>query len=209
MEVGDINIKEKIKNSDFIGITGFAQSGKDETVKILNELGFQRVSLADPVRQGIYNINPFVLIKQGDTYYKELNLRYINTLSDSILVLTLKEIVDYLGWDEAKKITEVRRLLQFYGTEGARQIFGDTIWTDTADKYIKKNKIQKVAVSDVRFPNELDWVRTKENSLIIKIKKPGVGSINNHSSDAGIADNLCDFIIENNGTLEDLKNKIK
>lgn len=209
MSVGDVNSKEKIAEADFIGITGFAQSGKDETVKILNEIEFQRVSLADPVRQGVYNIDPYVLVKPEDAHYDELDNVFVQSPYESAnLVLRLREIVTLLGWDEAKKIPEVRRLLQYYGTEGGREVFGNTIWTDTADKYIRENKIEKVAVSDVRFMNELDWVRSKPNNLVIKIKRKGVGPVNSHSSDLGIADELCDIIINNDGSLEDLREKL-
>ena len=210
MSVGDI--KKRIKNADFVGISGFAQSGKDETAKILSIIGFQRVSLADPVRQGIYNINPIVVVYSNDSHYETLvySSQFVgkHRVFNEYIILNLKEIVDFLGWDEAKKISEVRRLLQYYGTEGAREIFGQTIWTDTADKYIRENNITKVAVSDVRFLNELDWVRSKNNNLIIKIKREGIGPINNHSSDMGISDELCDIIIYNNGTLKDLEKEI-
>ncbi len=82
--------------------------------------------------------------------------------NDSTWFVNLRPVVNVLGWDEAKKIPEIRRLLQHYGTEGARLIFGNTIWTDVADKYIQTMDIKKVAVSDVRFLNELDWVRSKK-----------------------------------------------
>lgn len=196
-----------MKKINFIGVTGFAQSGKDEIVKILNTIGFTRVSLADPVRQGIYNINPFVFIPFE---FKHL----VEEISPSketypyLCVYRLKDIVDKIGWDNAKKITEVRRLLQYYGTEGARDIFGDSIWTDTADKYIKENNIKKIAISDIRFENELKWLKSKQDSFLIKVKRPGIGPINSHSSDLGINDNKCDIVIENNGTLEELKIKI-
>lgn len=204
MAIGDINSEEKM----FIGFTGFAQTGKDEATKILVEnLGFERVSLADKVRQGIYNINPYVLIYPNEPNYDTLNKKFIDVLSGN-LVLRLQPIVDYIGWDEAKKIKEVRRLLQYYGTEGARYIFGDTIWMDTADKYIENKNINKVAVSDIRFPNELEWIRSKPNNLIIKIKRKGVGPVNSHSSDLGIEDNLCDIVINNDGTLEDLRKEL-
>lgn len=202
MTVGNIKYK-------YIGLTGFAQSGKDETAKILSLIGYKRVSLADPVRKGIYNINPLVIIFPDESNYKELRNEFIDASSGKKnLILNIQDIVNFLGWDEAKKIKEVRRLLQFYGTEGAREIFGENIWTDTADKYIEKNNIDLIVVSDIRFPNELEWIRKKENNILIKIKRPGIGPINSHKSDIGIDDEKCDFIIENNGTLEDLKNKI-
>ncbi len=200
-------VKERIKNCDFLSFTGFATTGKDEAVKILESIGFKRVSLADPVRQGVYNINPIVFVPRDYLTNKIYEMHSLHNVFDG-RYYKLKLVVDLQGWDEAKKIPEVRRLLQYYGTEGGRQIFGDTIWTDTADKFIRENNIKKVAVSDVRFPNELDWVRYKENNLVIKIKRQGVGPINSHTSDLGIADELCDIIIDNDGTLEDLKNKL-
>ena len=60
----NMDYKNIIKASNFIGLTGFAQVGKDETAKILNLIGFERVSLADKVRQGVYNIDPIVFIEE-------------------------------------------------------------------------------------------------------------------------------------------------
>lgn len=204
MSIGDI--KHRIKNANFIGVCGFAQSGKDTIVKILETIGFKRVSLADPVRQGIYNINPIVFVDDEFHYLLKSTKCLMN--NPSTLFYNLRDIVNNTGWDNAKKIPEVRRLLQYYGTEGAREIFGDKIWLDTADKYIKENNINKVAVSDIRFPNELDWIRSKDNNLIIKIKRDGIGPINSHCSDLGIKDELCDIIITNDGTIKDLTSKL-
>lgn len=194
-----------INKYKYIGVTGFSQSGKDETVKILNLLGYTKISLAEPVRQGIYNINPIIVI---DDKFKYLINNSLSSINNTSSFYQLKDIVDLLGWDEAKKIPEVRRLLQFYGTEGGRKIFGDTIWMDLADTRINEEKIKLIAISDIRFENEVEWLRKKENNFLIKIKRPNIGPINSHSSDFGINDTKCDLVINNDGTLSDLKDNI-
>lgn len=198
-------IEHKLENIDCIGLTGFAQTGKDETGKILNKFGFSRVSLGDPLRKGIYNINPYVFVE-----YKTINHDVYKSIYQKFHTLTvrLQDIVDFIGWDEAKKIPEVRRLLQYYGTEGGREIFGDKIWIDTADKYIFDNQLKRIVITDIRFQNELEWLRNKDNNILIKIKREGVMPINSHISDRGIPDQLCDFIINNDGTINDLEQQI-
>jgi len=195
------------ENIELVAFTGFAQTGKDSATKILEKLGYTRLSFADPVRQGIYNINPLIIIFPDEFNYEELKEEFIKG-SRGNLVLRLKDVVDFLGWDSAKKIPEVRRLLQYYGTEGIRNILGEDIWIQIVEKFINHNKLKKVAISDLRFKNELDWVKNN-NGKIIKINRQGVNPINNHISDRGINDELCDFIINNNNTLVELELKIK
>ena len=93
-----------------IGLTGYAQSGKDTVANILVEkYGYQRVAFADPIRALLYEANP--MLKEG---YR------------------VQGLVDSYGWDKVKvDYPEARRLLQDLGV-GARKIFGDMFWVQQA-----------------------------------------------------------------------------
>ena len=107
-----------------IGLTGYAQSGKDTLAGMLIGLhGYQRIAFADKIREFLYETSP----------------DYI------------KFLVDEVGWEVAKQNQTVRELLQNTGV-GARKVFGEDFWIKEAFKNININ--HKFVVTDVRFLNE-------------------------------------------------------
>ena len=107
------------------------------------------------------------------------------------------------GFNEIKD----RKFLQFIGTEWGRDI-DENVWINIVlNTHIPKNGF----VSDVRFPNE--FYALKNNGWIcIKLlrdkQKDRIGTGDEkHSSETAldtIPDSDWDYIIDNNGTLEDL-----
>ena len=125
-----------------IGLSGYARSGKDTVAELLGlNYGFKRISFALPMRDALYRLNPIV---KGSIVGEELRLA---------------EYVDHFGWEDAKALPEVRRLLQVFGTEVGREMFGKTFWIDQAFK--RAEEYQRVVIADVRFPNEADTVKIK------------------------------------------------
>jgi hypothetical protein len=124
--------------SQILGLTGYARHGKDTAAAVLvNEYGFTRVSFADGVRSMALAIDPFITAG-----------------------IRLSSIVRVGGWEQAKAVPEVRRLLQKIGTEGVRDHIGYDSWVKAGK--VKINAIDgPVVITDVRFLNEaqavLDW----------------------------------------------------
>lgn len=63
-----------------------------------------------------------------------------------------------------RKPEEVRRLLQIVGTERGRDVFGIEFWTRQVEAFLRVFSesmpfIAGVTISDVRFPNEVEFVR--------------------------------------------------
>lgn len=170
-----------------VGLTGYAGSGKDAAAAGLTASGWKRVSFAEPIRQILLVLNPF--LPSG---------------------LTLQTVVREQGWDGAKKSPEVRRLLQVMGTEVGREMIDDDLWTKLAkkswDNYFKQG--HNVVVTDVRFKNEADAIRFN-GGKIIRIHRDGVKPANNHVSDTGVDLLSVDYEIVNNGTVEDLQKTLK
>lgn len=103
-----------------------------------------------------------------------------------------------------------RKFLQFIGTDWAREI-NENVWIDILLKKII-NCNENIYVSDIRFLNELEAL--KNNNFIciklvrnINIDRIGTGSYS-HISENSIEDKYWDFVIDNNGTLEELYIKI-
>ncbi len=100
----------------------------------------------------------------------------------------------------------IRQLLQCFGTEIVRGLFGDAFWAERA----MKHTFDKMIITDLRFKVELEAVR-KRNGLVLYIDNPNC-TPEQHASESEVLEmknnHDFDFIIENNGTLEDLFNKI-
>jgi hypothetical protein len=166
-----------------IGLTGYAQSGKDTVASILVEnYGYQRVAFADPIRDLLYATNP--MLKEG---YR------------------VKGLVDVYGWDRVKvDYPEARRLLQDLGV-GARKTFGDMFWVRQALNGLQLFGEANYVITDVRYPNEAKAIRDYDNAQIWRVKRLGVDPVNSHESESAMDGEKVDQIFVNNGTIDDLK----
>ena len=170
-----------------IGLSGYAQSGKDTVANILVEKhGYTRIAFADPIRELLYEMDPLIPLGYGT----------------SVINYRLQDLVDAYGWDKVKvDYPEVRRLLQDLGV-GARKIFGDTFWIYQALSDVTPD--DKVVVSDVRFENEAKWIQ-EFNGQIWRVKRVGTDAVNDHVSESEMDGYPVDQIFVNNGTIEDLE----
>lgn len=175
-----------------IGLNGYARSGKDAAASALVADGWERIAFADVLRDIAYAIDPFVQIggfPPGD-------------------YARLSTVVDRLGWDAAKgSHKDVRRLLQRLGTEGGRDILGKNIWIDTAFKRARMDGAGLV-ITDVRFQNEAEAIRER-GGKVVRLNRPGVGPVNEHSSDNAMEGFIFDAYIYNGGPLTELYDSIR
>jgi len=164
-----------------IGLSGYAQSGKDTVAELLClNYGFKRISFALPMRDAIYTLNPIV---EGG-----------NRVAD---------LVDEYGWDVAKANPEVRRLLQVFGTEVGRNLFGENFWIDQAFK--RAEEYERVVFSDVRFPNEARAIQQRGGDLW-RINRHNHQPVNGHTSEHAMDNFMFKHVIYNDRTLDDLFN---
>jgi hypothetical protein len=168
-------------NYNIIGLTGYAQSGKDTFASILVEkYGYSRIAFADKIRDFLYGINP--MVGCSPTGY-------------------LQDLVNLVGWDKAKQEPQVRRLLQDLGIS-ARDLISEDIWVTAALSSVSKD--QRVVITDVRFENEAAMIKFMGGQLW-RIKRSGVGPVNDHVSESEMDGYKVDQIFVNNGTLEELQ----
>ena len=170
-----------------IGLTGYAQSGKDTVAKILvEEYGYTRIAFADKIREFLYETNPM----------------YDSIAGEPVFV---KAKVDRDGWEVAKQSPHIRRLLQNSGV-AARKLFGEDFWVDEAMKSMLNDPRPDMnyVITDVRFLNEADMLRAN-NGQIWRIKRSGVAAVNAHVSESQMDGYQVDQIFTNNGTIQDLK----
>jgi hypothetical protein len=166
-----------------IGLSGLKGCGKDTAASVLIEDGWTRLAFADPLRQMLYTLNPIVTDEEGQG------------------TLRWQTYLDAVGYDEAKKNPEVRRLMQVFGTEVIRQQYGQDAWVNLAANKINREPGNYV-VTDVRFDNEARMIHSL-GGFMVRIERDGLVA-DGHASEAGISDDLIDAVIKNNDTIESL-----
>ena len=158
-----------------IGLSGYAQSGKDTFANILIEKhGFKRLAFADKIRE-------FLLATDDGA---------------------LKVEVDTFGWDAVKQDADIRKALQVLGIAG-RKVFGEYFWVDQVMTQVI-NDGSNYVITDVRFPNEVEAIRSA-GGKVGRISRMGVGAINDHESEHALNGVQLDFYIENDNDLRDLE----
>jgi hypothetical protein len=168
-----------------IGLSGYAQSGKDEVAKILiEEFGFERVAFADAIRDLLYLTNPILNELAGD----------------------IQHAVDHRGWDEIKQIPAVRKLLQSIGV-AAREVLGKNVWVVAALRKMEDDSKDYV-ITDVRFENEASMIKYL-GGVMWRISRDGVTPVNSHISENELDGYKFDQILKNEGSLDDLRELVR
>lgn len=160
-----------------IGLNGFKGVGKDTVADYLvSKHGFEKRAFADPLKQAVANL--FDISREDVDRYKDLDA--------SVQVLGKP-----MSW---------RVFLQRFGTEMARETWGEDFWVDMAFRdYVKGSNI---VFSDARFSNELRYIQVL-GGINIQIVRPFYGS-DGHASEIEPLPELIDYVVGNSRTIPDL-----
>jgi hypothetical protein len=193
-----------------IGVVGFISSGKGTVGEILVEHGFTKDSFAKPVKDAVSVMFgwPRELL-EGDTE----------------LSRTWREEPDVFWSEKFGREFSPREALQLMGTEAGRQTFHPNIWVISL---LNRAKGKDVVVTDVRFKNEIDYIQNNEG-IVIRVKRgedPEWYDLLSSESDEFYREQImkgkgvhrsewdwvgCDFdyVIENDGTVQQLRKKLE
>jgi hypothetical protein len=168
-----------------IGLSGYAQVGKDTVARILVEdYGFTRIGFADIIKKAAYILDPIITL-------------------DGV---RLAHAVDKYGWDGAKQVPEVRRILQVLGSEIGRDLIDPQLWVELTMHSVHQDG--KIVISDVRFRNEAEEIKWKHGQ-IWRISRIDKGApVNVHRSETDMDSWDFDQYVSNNGSIDDLKEEI-
>jgi hypothetical protein len=162
-----------------VGLTGYAQHGKDSMGNLFQEhLGYRKMAFADGLRKCVYTLNPVV---PYETPGQVPWARY-------------RDLLDTEGYERAKQRPEVRRLLQVFGTEVARDILGEDTWVNALNVAWANDGRPDAVITDVRFPNECEFVQSHGGIVIrvTRLNEDGTqfdnGVPTSHPSESHIAD---------------------
>jgi hypothetical protein len=187
-----------------IAFSGLKGSGKDTAAKVLiEEYGFTKVAFADALREALLVLDP--LIEELRTEHSPQGQFFT-----SYVTMPLSDVIKDIGWDHAKNtIPEVRRLLQVFGTEVGRMLFGENVWVDLLTKRFPdiSDPDVRYVITDCRFDNEVEFVRRNLGSLVW-VDRPGLQS-DGHASESTHIKDLASVILHNDGTIEELEEDIR
>ena len=193
-----------------LGISGKAGAGKDTVCKmIVYTLWYYNYS---------QRLKPFGIEHYNNTYekfgdvidfthwYKTSFANKLKQCLSNILNVSISKFED----NEFKKsevewlgIT-VRELLQKFGTAIRNEVCDD-FWVKACLKDYEK--WDNWIISDVRFKSEAKGIKDLEG-IIVRVNREGAGA-GNHISEVDLDDYSFDYVINNDGNMEDLLLKVK
>ncbi|WP_329544686.1 hypothetical protein OG548_08185 [Streptomyces sp. NBC_01356] len=182
-----------------LALIGKARSGKDTAAAhLVRTRSYTRLAFADPLKEMVIDINPFVPASFGVT-------------------VRLRALIADVGWEYAKDhYPEVRRILQSVG-QSVRERDED-YWTSIVRRKISAAEEwnMPVVVSDVRYPSEAFMLKARGFRLVRIVRpNPITGKVHppaseaaRHSSETALDGFAADETIYNAGTIADLEARV-
>lgn len=203
-----------------VGITGLIGSGKDTIAEyLITQHGFKKLSFAASLKDAVAAVFGWDrLLLEGTTPEGRV----------------WREQVDQ-WWAKKLNMPDLtpRWVLQYWGTEVCRQGFHNDIWVASLENQLRQAK-NDVVITDCRFINELDAIKNAGGVTVRvsrgpdpvwfadaiaynsgphnmgwalsrdRLHKSGI-----HASEYSSVGLAYDYVVDNNGTLIDLHNKIE
>lgn len=130
-----------------VGICGGKKHGKDTAASALFHMGFVKVSMADALKRAC-----------AEAFGEPVANFYDETLKE----LPIPGLEQY---------GTRRHILQQCGTELFRNNFPG-IWINTLRRNMERFGWNRIVIPDVRFQDELDFLRGFDNNLVLRIHRP-------------------------------------
>lgn len=173
-----------------VALLGKARSGKDTAASLLvRQYRYTRLAFADPLKEMAIAVDPWIPTGYGVT-------------------VRLSRLIADTGWDYAKeRHAEVRRFLQHLGQ--AQREHDEDYWVRALRSKVNAAQAWNlpVVVTDVRYPNEADMLRTR-GFRMVRVVRPALRELPlqaaRHASETALDDFRADVEIVNSGSVEEL-----
>lgn len=181
-----------MKSKKCIAILGRSRSGKDSCADYLcSKLGCNKYALAAPLKELVCNLFQ-ISIQDLDKFKNE------HWSIDAYDILS----TNYYESDYRRLDTTFRSILQRAG-DSIKDFFGISVFLSKVHEKIKDEDL--VVISDVRLKEEQAWLMSHRESIFIKVERPTPFTKDSLHRTETEADSLSwDYLIVNDGTLEDL-----
>ena len=197
-----------------IGINGKIGSGKDTVGKIIQylqchntgEITIQDV-MSNPEHEWWLEEQSKFEIKKFAGKLKEIGSILSGIVADQFEDQEFKKLYMGVDWDMT-----YREFLQKLGTEAMREGLHTNVWVNALFADYKPPKMSQYnpsnwIITDMRFPNELEAVEERKG-ITIRVVRSGT-TVGTHASETALDDAYFDHVISNNGTIEDLIEKVR
>lgn len=213
-----------------VGIAGKAGSGKDTVADhLVRNHWFRKYSFAQPLKAFFNDLCEWtpeeleakgiskedeVLFPEMDTHTIREQLAYHFESFVNVDVVLTKMMEVFSDYDELGVGTLVqwrmpqRKAWQLFGTEVMRALYPN-VWVHLAEKMFNDNTESTFVIADVRFPNEVEFVR--KNGYLIHLYRedaPESVGVANHQSEVGVAVLGDEDMIMNDYGLNELYSKV-
>jgi hypothetical protein len=215
-----------------IGICGARDAGKDLTACFIKQLdpSYEIVKFATGLRKCASILidvpacnmmtfeekatkisKNFTFTQLNDTIRNMIQFATNRTASDTELSWFISQLSIFFKHGEQIELNcTIGELLQILGTECFRNGINSHVWVD---KLLSDYKDEHLIISDLRFPNEEEKIR-ELGGIVIRINRPNHnqredGRSNIHESETMLDRLNPDFTFENDGSLQDLFNKME
>lgn len=130
-----------------IALSGKKQSGKDTVFQVAKDI--------------------FLLNNKGKTTYGS-PVRVGRVAFGDAIKYEVSEVTGFRVDHIEEHKEEFRTLLQVWGSDFRRHFFGESYWLNKMDEVITKNedKIDIMFITDLRFKNEAEYVKSKGGQII-------------------------------------------
>lgn len=172
-------------NRKIIGLSGIAGCGKDTAAAAIKEL--------EPSTDVFAFAGPL----------KEACKILFNFSNDQLHHPTIKEEIDE-RWERSP-----RQIFQWLGTDILRTHINQDFFVMNMKQRIDSSKADYIIISDVRFDNEAELIRSL-GGKIVKIERNN-GKTTKHSqhiTEKGISPHLIDSVIQNNASIKEFKTNV-
>ena len=188
-------------------INGAKRSGKDFTANLLKEkLGVNHttdtLSFATPLKQIVADTFGISLeeLEMFKNEYQDYGVEvkvYPNNQPSSVL-----------------QYTNFREILQRFGTEGMKPIFGESVWADIMADKCFDSESDYIFIPDFRFNVESDAIKKLDEDnhgfkiVTLKIRNDDIDTTDAHASERELDDYKFDYTIDNTGHTDKLSDYV-
>lgn len=170
--------------STLIGLIGKAGVGKDTAaLHLYREHGLYHYAFAAPLRGMVSGL-------LGEAHWNDREWK--------------ERTIDWIG-------KSPRELLQTLGTEWGRNLVHPHLWVLKAEQVWKRiaatSRYPGMVISDVRFPNEADWIHS-QGGILIEVLRPAAAPVAAHASEQQDLQGFPRRIIHNTGTIDEFYHSI-
>lgn len=176
-----------------IGLVGPAGCGKDTVADMILPLHMEcngrntdtavKMAFADPLRAAC---------------------KAVFALEDDDMIDRVKKEQVIERWGKSP-----RQMMQLLGTDCVRSNIGHDHWVKLMHYRLRDVKDGCVVISDVRFQNEADYIRSLTNSTLVRICRLTAGTPHTHTSEFDWQFIKCDSVLFNDCNLQELRGRVK